>query len=53
MTDKPDVNEAENAVRDLKNWVFVFAKEYNLPEEAINKLHEQVDKVAKTIAEIK
>jgi hypothetical protein len=49
----PNVREAENAVRDLKNWVFVFAKEYELPEEAVNKLHEQVDKVAKKIAEIK
>ena len=53
MADKPNVREAENAVRDLKNWVFVFAKEYDLPKEAIDKLHEQVDRVAQKIADIK
>ncbi|MEM4263329.1 MAG: hypothetical protein QW666_00340 [Candidatus Woesearchaeota archaeon] len=49
---KSDVRSAENTVRDLKNWIFTFAKEYNLPEEAIKKLHEQVDKVAVKIGEI-
>lgn len=49
---KPNVAEAENAVRDLKNWVFVFAREYSLAEEAVKKLHEEIDKVAAKIAEI-
>jgi phage shock protein A len=49
----PNVREAENAVRDLKNWIFVFAKEYDLAKEAVDKLHEQVDKVAQKIAQIK
>jgi len=53
MAGKPNVRDAENAVRDLKNWVFVFAKEYDLAEEAVEKLHEQIDKVAAKIAEIK
>lgn len=49
----PNVREAENAVRDLKNWVFVFAKEYDLPEEAVKKLHEEIDKLAMKIGNIK
>ena len=53
MADKPNVRDAENAVRDLKNWVAVFATEYKLPKEAIDTLHAQIDKVAAKIAEIK
>ncbi len=53
MAVMPDVKEAENAVRDLKNWVFVFAKEYDLPEEAINTLHNKIDELAAKIAGIK
>jgi len=55
MQAKADVNtmkSAEDAVRDLKNWVFVFAKEYDLPKDAIDKLHEQVDRVALKIGQI-
>lgn len=43
------VKEAANALRDLKNWIFVFAEEYDLPEEAVNKLHEKVDDVAEKL----
>jgi phage shock protein A len=50
---KPNVSGAENAVRDLKNWIAVFAQEYDLAEEAVEQLHEQIDKVAAKIAEIK
>ncbi|MBI4016365.1 MAG: hypothetical protein HY363_01590 [Candidatus Aenigmarchaeota archaeon] len=46
------VKDAEDAVRDLKNWVFVFAKEYDLPEEAIKMLHAKVDEVAQKIGAI-
>lgn len=53
MPDTNSVRDAENAVRDLKNWIFVFAKEHNLPKDAVDKLHEQVDNVAKKIAAIK
>ncbi|MBI4148285.1 hypothetical protein HY490_03255 [Candidatus Woesearchaeota archaeon] len=43
------IREAEDAVRDLKNWVFVFAKEYDLPEEAVKMLHAKVHEVAERI----
>jgi len=54
-TAKVDTNTmriAEDAVRDLKNWVFVFAKEYDLPKEAIDTLHKKVDEVAMKIGQI-
>lgn len=53
MAVKPNVRDAENAVRDLKNWVFVFAKEYDLPEEAIKTLHQKIDELAVKIGGIK
>ena len=53
MADKNSIRDAENAVRDLKNWIYVFAKEHNLPKDAVDKLHEQVDVVAKKVGNIK
>lgn len=53
MVDKNTVKDAENAVRDLKNWIAVFAKEYSLPKNAIDTLHAQVDIVAAKIGKIK
>ncbi len=53
MAELPNVKEAENAVRDLKNWIAVFAQEYNLPEEAKNTLHKKIDELAMKIAGIK
>ena len=49
---KAEIRTAEDSVRDLKNWIFVFAKEYDLPKEAIDKLHEKVDELASKIANI-
>jgi len=46
---KSTVKDAEDTLRDLKNWVFVFAKEYDLPEEAVKMLHAKVDEVAEKI----
>jgi phage shock protein A len=53
MAVKPNVKEAENAVRDLKNWIAVFAQEYDLPDEAVKKLQEKVDELASKIAGVK
>ncbi len=53
MAVKPNVKEAENAVRDLKNWIAVFAQEYDLPEEAKNTLHKKIDELAEKIAGVK
>ena len=46
------VKTAEDAVRDLKNWIFVFAKEYDLPREALDMLHKKVEEVAMKIGQI-
>lgn len=46
------VKTAEDAVRDLKNWLFVFAKEYDLPKEALDTLHEKIDELAAKIGNI-
>ncbi len=48
----PVIKEAEGTVRELKNWIFVFAKEYSLPEEAINMLHKKVDEVAVKVGQV-
>ena len=52
---KADVNalrDAENAARDLKNWIFVFAREYDLPKEAVDTLHRRIDDLAVKIGMI-
>ncbi len=46
------VKTAEDAVRDLKNWLFVFAKEYDLPKEALDTLHKKIDELAVKIGNI-
>ncbi len=46
------IKEAEDELRELKNWLFVFAKEYNLPEEAVEKLHEKIDAIAEKLADV-
>lgn len=51
--DAQSLKPASNALRDLKNWLAVFAKEYELAEEAVDVLHEQLDKVGQKIAAIK
>jgi len=50
---KPDSSEMKDiaaTLRDLNNWVFVFAKEYDLPKEAVDTLHKKVDEIAKKLA---
>lgn len=49
---KPEVRNVEDAVRELKNWVFVFAKEYDLPKEAIDTLSKKIDELAQKIGNI-
>jgi hypothetical protein len=53
MADKNSIREAENSVRDLKNWIFVLGREHGLPEDALQELHKRVDEVAAKIAKIK
>lgn len=46
------VREAESAVRDLKNWIAVFAEEYELPDEAIEKLNSKAEELVEKISNI-
>lgn len=48
-----NIRDAENAVRDLKNWLAVFAEEYEIPQEAIDTLHKKIDELAMKIGAIK
>ena len=52
---EPDVNalrEIENDLRDMKNWAFVFAKQYELSDEARDMLHEKIDEVAQKVGKL-
>lgn len=40
------VKDAENCVRDIKNWLAVFKTEYELPDEIINKIDEKMTAIA-------
>ena len=51
--DAQSLKPASNTLRDLKNWLAVFAKEYELAEEAVDVLGEQLDKIGQKIAAIK
>ena len=43
--DANTVKPVSNVLRDAKAWLSTFAKEYDLPEEAVKVLHENFDKV--------
>ena len=49
---KAEIKTAEDSVRELKNWIFVFAKEYDLPKEAVDTLTKKVEELALKIANI-
>jgi len=53
MADKNLIRQAEDSVRELKNWIFVLGKEHGLPQQALDELHKRVDDVAAKIANIK
>ena len=53
MADPKSIEEAENAVRDLKNWIYILAKEHGLPQAALEELHKKVDEVAAKVGNIK
>lgn len=46
MEVKPEtVRNAENIVRDVKNWLAVFKTEYNVADEAMKVLTEKIDEI--------
>ena len=46
------VKDTANSLRDLKNWLFVFAQEYEIPQEAIIVLHAKIDEIGQKLARI-
>jgi hypothetical protein len=50
MKPKADVKDAADALRELKNWIYQFAKEYDLSENALEVLHKKIDEVANKLA---
>lgn len=52
MKPKADVKNTADALRELKNWIYQFAKEYDLSESAIDVLHKKIDEVADELTEM-
>ncbi len=50
--DVKTVRDAENSVRDFKNWLAVFKTEYDMADEAVKVLHQKVDEIGSKIAGI-
>ena len=52
---KPDLaamQEVADAIRELKNWIFEYAREYKLDDQARDLLHEKVDAIAEKLAKV-
>lgn len=47
------IKDVENALRDMMNWVAVFAGEYNVAKEAVDKLNEKIQEIAQLAGNIK
>ncbi len=50
--DKNAMRAAEDAVRDIKNWIAVFADEHELSSNAKKELESKLNDLAKRIAAI-
>lgn len=49
MSKLPNIKDVENAVRDLKNWVAVFATEQKISASAKKKLLAEIDAVEERV----
>jgi hypothetical protein len=49
MPAQAQVKEVADVLRDIKNWVAVFAQEYSLPEEAVKTLHKKLDELGTSL----
>ena len=47
-----NVEAAGNAVRDTKNWLAVFKTEYDVADEAMEKLHAKLDEIGSKMSEV-
>ncbi len=52
MKPKADVKDTANALRDLKNWVAEYAREFNLDNKAKKVLEKKIEEVAKKLADV-
>lgn len=50
--EKKAVQDAEDSIRDLLNWLAVFKREYNIPEEAYGTLCEKIEELSTKISGI-
>lgn len=50
--DADTVKQAENVVRDARNWLAVYREEFNFPQEAVDKFHQKIDEIAEKIGKI-
>jgi len=48
--DPNTIRPVSNALRDLKNWLATFAKEYDLSAETVKVLHQNMDKIGQKLA---
>ena len=51
--DVKTVRDAENSVRDLRNWLAVFKTEYDVSEEAYKTLNAKIEELGSKIGGIK
>jgi hypothetical protein len=52
---KPAMNEMQDIaeeLRDLKNWLFLYLKEWGAPPEAEKMLHERLDRLGDKLARL-
>jgi deoxyribose-phosphate aldolase len=52
MKPKADVKETADALRDLKNWVAEYAREFDLDAKAKKVLEKKIEEVAQKLARI-
>ncbi len=50
--DVKTVRDAENSVRDVRNWLAVFKTEYGISEEAYKTLHSKIEELGAKIGGI-
>ena len=51
MTDE-NVSPIANALREAKNWLAVFKTEYDMADEAIEKLHAKLDELGNALTSV-
>lgn len=44
-----EIKKIEDDLRDLMNWIAVFEKEYDLPREVVDTLHNKIHNLAQRI----